>query len=77
MAIKRFNNCDYHTPSGSCIEPIYSSVYDEELKREVVKKTGEFDIYEFIQASASQTDLALLREQMQSTGQIPIIDYII
>lgn len=60
--------------SGSKTAYTFGRVYDEELKREVVKKTGEFDIHEFIQASNSKTDLNLLRAQMRASGQIPQVN---
>lgn len=64
----------FYTPAGDRVAPVYQNVFDEELKREVVQKTGEFDIYEFIQASATNTDLAMLREQMIRTGTLPVVD---
>lgn len=76
---KKTNNFIF-TPAGDRISPQFTKVYDENLKREIVKQTGTFDIYEFIQASECQSDLAMLRQQMISTGQVPtvsdeVVDY--
>lgn len=62
-----------YTDIGSNIQPVYERVYDKETGKSIVKKTGEFDIDEFIQASNCKTDLAMLRAEMISTGQLPTI----
>ena len=62
----------YLTPVGTPITPIYKRVYDEEKKCEIVKKVDEFDIDEFIQKSSNMTDLAMLKRQMERTGEIPL-----
>ena len=41
------------TPSGDIMAPQYEKIYDPKVKREVVRKTGEFNLYEFIQASSN------------------------
>lgn len=63
-----------YTPSGNKMMPVYKKVFDEKTKESHVLKVSEFDIDEFIQASNSQTDLAMLRQQMATTGQIPVVD---
>lgn len=60
--------------AGSHTMPVYKQVYDEELKRNIVKKVDEFDLFEFIQASASQTDFALLEKRFVELGEIPQFD---
>lgn len=59
---------------GSHLAPVYKRVYDKDLDRAVVKKVDETDLFEFIQASASQTDLALLERRFIETGEIPQVD---
>lgn len=62
----------YITPVGNKIQPIYELEYDEKEKRELVKKTGEQDIDDFIQKSASSTDMAFLQREAIRTGQYPV-----
>lgn len=59
---------------GNKIQAVMKKVFDSEKGREVVKKTGEIDIYEYIQSSASQTDFAQLRAAYLKTGVIPQVD---
>ena len=56
------------------MKPVYKRVYDKELDKSIVKKVDEFDIYEFIQASKSQTDLAILYKRYVELGEIPASD---
>ena len=75
MALTKIkNNCSIYTPIGSNIMPVYGRKYDEKTKTNFVVKIDEFDVDEFIQASETKTDLAMLRQQMMATGQIPVID---
>lgn len=63
---------------GSCcgdpIMPVYKRVYDKDLDKSVVKETDKFNLDEFIQASLSQTDLAILYKRYQEFGEIPAVD---
>lgn len=72
-AIKTLDGVVVSCP-GSHIAPVYKRVYDEELKKMIVKKVDETDIYEFIQASKSTTDLANLQQRMIALGEIPAVD---
>lgn len=56
-----------YTDVGSKMMPVYERV------DKIVVKTKEFDIDEFIQASNSQTDLAQLRQEMLTSGQLPSV----
>ena len=60
--------------AGSHIAPVFKRVYDEELKREHVIKVDETDVFEFIQASKSSTDLATLQQRMIALGDVPNVD---
>lgn len=60
--------------AGSHIQPVYKRVYDKELDKNIVKQVDTFDIYEFIQASKSQTDLALLEKRFVELGELPNVD---
>lgn len=62
----------YITPVGNKIQPIYELQYDEKVKKELVVKTGEQDIDDFIQKSASSTDMAFLQREAIRTGQYPV-----
>ena len=62
------------TPPGCSLAPVYKRVYDEELDRHIVKKVDETNITEFIQASRSQTDLAILQKRFIELGEIPAVD---
>lgn len=56
---------------GSPVQPVYKRVYDKELDRSLVTKVDTFNIQEFIQASKSQTDLALLQKRFIELGELP------
>jgi hypothetical protein len=61
--------------SGSPIVKVKKRIFDEKLKRGVVKETGEtVNLYEQIKASDCLTDMALLRKEKMRTGQIPVVD---
>lgn len=60
--------------SGDSIANVYKRVYVQELDRSVVKKVDEFNLDEFIQASKSQTDLAILEKRYIELGEIPAVD---
>lgn len=62
------------TQPGEHIAPVYKRVYDPELNRKVVKKVDETDLFEFIQASKSVTDLAVLQKRFIELGEIPNAD---
>ena len=62
------------TCSGCHIQPVYKRVYDKELDRSIVKQVDTFDLFEFIQASKSQTDLALLQKRYIELGEIPEVN---
>ena len=57
--------------AGNPIADVYKRVYDEDLHRTVVKKVDETNLYEFIQASKSTTDLATLQKRFLELGEIP------
>lgn len=72
---KLFNNDDFpYTNPGKRMQPVYKKVFDEELGRKVVKQVSEFDIYEYIQSSASSADMAQLRSEYVRTGMFPSVD---
>lgn len=58
----------YMTPAGKKLQPVYKREYSEKFKKNIVVKSGEQDIYEFIQASASSTDLEILKREAVSSG---------
>ena len=60
--------------AGDYIVPVYKRVYDKELDTYTVKAIDEFNIFEFIQASKSQTDLAILQKRYVELGEIPSVD---
>lgn len=60
--------------AGDHIAPVYKRVFDKDTGRNVVKEVDKTDIFEFIQASASSTDLAVLEKRFQETGEIPCND---
>lgn len=62
------------TSSGSDIMPVFKRVYDKETDTSVVKQVDKFNIFEFIQASKSQTDLAILEKRYIELGEIPAVD---
>lgn len=62
------------TPSGSAMAPVYKRVFNKDANRNLVTKVDETDLNEFIQASASQTDLALLQKRFIELGEIPQAD---
>lgn len=62
------------TCAGSRIAPVYKRVYDSELGRERVMKVDETDIFEFVQASKSSSDLAILQQRFMALGEIPNVD---
>lgn len=62
------------TPGGQRLEPVYKEVFDDETKKTDVREVDKIDIYEFVQASNSQSDLSQLREMMIRTGEIPAVD---
>lgn len=49
---------------GNRIQPVYTRVYDAELKREIVKHTSDTDIYELIQESDNTSDITLLKKMI-------------
>lgn len=59
---------------GNPIAPVYKRVFDSDLNRFVVKKVDETNLYEFIQASKSTTDLATLQKRFIELGEIPNVD---
>lgn len=62
------------TNPGCHTQPVYKRVYDKELERSIVKQVDTFDLYEFIQASMSQTDLAILQKRFVELGEIPAVN---
>lgn len=54
---------------GNRIQPVYTRVYDDVLKREVVKHTSDTDIYELIQESDNSSDITLLKKMING-GQV-------
>lgn len=73
---KKFTSLDgvITTPCGSRFAPVFKRVYDNDLDRNVVKKVDETNLYEFIQASRSTTDLAVLQKRFMELGEIPVAD---
>lgn len=59
---------------GCHTQPVYKRVYDKKLDRSIVKQVDTFDLYEFIQASMSQTDLAILQKRFVELGEIPEVN---
>lgn len=71
--ITLIKNCKYVSPGyinnpGNPIVPRLKRVYNETLKKEVVQKIGELDLYEDIQASSNATDMELLKRQAMLDG---------
>lgn len=58
----------FSTPCGNRIAPIIENKYNEKLKKEVATKTGEFDLYEEIQASSNGTEIEMLKVQARRSG---------
>lgn len=58
----------YITPCGQRMQPTYKKVYNEKLKREVVVRGEDMDIYEFIQMSASNSDIEMFKREALKTG---------
>lgn len=58
-------------PAGDVNAPVFKIVYDEKLKKNIVKQVDTFNIYEFIQASKSSTDLATLQKRWLELGEVP------
>lgn len=58
-------------PSGKEIAHTFSRVYDEERKKEIVKRDGDFNIQEFIESCSNATDMAMLKERCVKLGEIP------
>lgn len=56
---------------GCDIAPVYQRVYDADLCKSIVKKVDETNLFEFIQASKSSTDLATLEKRFIELGEIP------
>ena len=57
--------------SGCAIAPVFKRIYVKELDKNVVRKVDETNIFEFIQASKSITDLAVLQKRFLELGEIP------
>lgn len=60
--------------TGTYYQPVYKRVYDKELDASPVKCVDKFNLFDFIQASKSQTDLALLEKRYIELGEIPSVD---
>lgn len=71
--LKKPNGFCFSNP-GNPIQPVMKRVFDEESKEFVVKEVSKFNLYEFIQSSASSSDLAQLRATYFKTGIIPEVD---
>ena len=59
---------------GSSIADVWTRVWDDDLKRFIVKKTGQLPLDETIQESKNAADIAILKKQFEMTGQIPVAD---
>lgn len=57
------------TRPGEKIMPVHTRVYDEELKKEVVKKTSETDVYDLIQEANNTSDITLFKKMING-GQM-------
>ena len=62
------------TDFGDPLAPVYKRIYDEDVKGTIVKKVDETNLFEFIQASRSTTDLATLQKRFIEFGEIPNVD---
>ena len=62
------------TNPGNPIAPVYKRVYVEKLDANLVRKVDETNLFEFIQASKSQTDLATLQKRFIELGEIPNVN---
>lgn len=62
------------TNPGRDIAPVYKRIYVPELDKNLVRKVDETNLFEFIQASKSQTDLATLQKRFIELGEIPAVD---
>lgn len=62
------------TDNGKHIAPVYKRVFDSKTNRNIVKKVDETNLFEFIQASKSITDLATLQRRFIELGEIPNVD---
>lgn len=62
------------TCSGDAIAPVYRRTYDKDLDANVVRKVDETNIFEFVQASKSTTDLATLQKRFIELGEIPNVN---
>ena len=59
---------------GNPIAPVYKRVHIKELDANLVTKVDETNLFEFIQASKSQTDLATLQKRFIELGEIPNVN---
>lgn len=59
---------------GSHYQPVYKRVYEKDIDQSIVKQVDKFNLFDFIQASKSQTDLALLEKRYIELGEIPSVD---
>ena len=62
------------TNPGSHKSPVYKRIFVKESNANLVQKVDETDLFEFIQASKSQTDIALLEKRYLELGEIPSVD---
>lgn len=62
------------TNPGQHIAPVLKRVFDPARNKKVVKKVDETDLFEFIQASKSVTDMATLQKRFIELGEIPNSD---
>lgn len=61
------------TNPGNRVQPVYTRVFDDTLKREVVKHTSDTDVYELIQESDNTSDITLLKKMING-GQVEAPD---
>lgn len=59
----------FYTHPGDAIAPVFKRVYDENLKRDIVKVVDHFNLNEFVQSSASSVDLAILKKRALEMGE--------
>lgn len=58
------------TCSGSKVQPVFKRVYDEDMKRGIVKQDGEVDLYEMIQEADNTSDMTLLKKAIKGDSSI-------
>jgi len=58
------------TCPGLKVQPVFKRIYDEDMKREIVKQDGEVDLYDMIQEADNSSDLILLKKAIQGDSRL-------